>query len=222
MPPRSLVRWWDALHEVESLVSVHWQLSSPLIPISQGRHTATLTNVQAPVEGDNWLTLVQAALPISEAYEWAVRPDCGAVVLFSGTVRDHADGRDDVQSLTYEAYAGQTEQSFADVVDEVRRRWPTTGRVAIWHRSGELSVGESSVVVVVSAPHRAEAFAAGRFAIDAVKASAPIWKKESWAGGTDWGTGATDITTPSGVPSAASAGSAGSAKDESVEGGAPR
>lgn len=157
--------------------------------------------MQAPAEGDNWLVLANAALSIPEAYEWALRPDCGAVVLFSGTVRDHAEGRDDVQSLTYEAYAEQTEHSFAAVADEVRRRWPTTGKVVIWHRSGELTVGESSVVVVVSAPHRAEAFAAARFAIDAVKASAPIWKQETWSGGTAWGTGATDISAPSDVPS---------------------
>ncbi len=148
------------------------------------------------MEGDNWLALTAGALPIANAYEWAVRPDCGAVVLFSGTVRDHAEGRDGVESLTYEAFAEQVEVSFAGVADEVRSRWPTTGRIVIWHRFGELAVGESSVVVVVSSPHRAEAFSAGRFAIDAVKASAPIWKKETWAGGIDWGTGATDISAP--------------------------
>ena len=169
--------------------------------------------MHAPVEGDNWLSLAEGALPVPEAYDWAVRPDCGAVVLFSGTVRDHAQGRHGVESLTYEAYAEHAEQCFAGVADEARRRWPTVGRIVIWHRSGELAVGESSVVVVVSAPHRAEAFAAGRFAIDAVKASAPIWKKETWEGGADWGTGATDISAPSDVPSA---------KDASVEGGVRR
>jgi molybdopterin synthase catalytic subunit len=122
-----------------------------------------------------------------------VRPDCGAVVLFSGTVRDHAEGRDGVEHLTYEAYEEQAVERFAAIAGELRRRWPATGRVALLHRVGRLQVGESSVVTVVSAPHRAEAFEAGRFAIDALKESAPIWKHEVWADGADWGTGAHDV-----------------------------
>ncbi len=131
-------------------------------------------------------------MPISAAYEWAVLPQCGAVVLFSGTVRDHAVDdqgvlRDHVESLTYEAYDEQVVPRFEAIDVEVRQRWPQTGRVVLIHRTGTLALGESSVIVVVSAPHRAEAFEAARFAIDALKLGAPIWKRETWQDGADWG-----------------------------------
>ena len=126
-------------------------------------------------------------------YDWAIRPDCGAVVLFSGTVRDHAEGRDGVEHLVYEAYEGEVVPRFAELAAELRRRWPDTGRVALIHRTGQLAVGESSVLAVVSAPHRAEAFEAARFAIDALKVSVPIWKHETWRDGARWGTGAAPI-----------------------------
>ena len=90
---------------------------------------------------------------------------------------------------------------FAAIADEARRRWPDLGRIALIHRVGRIELGESSVLCVVSAPHRPEAFVAARFAIDAVKASAPIWKHETWSGGSSWGTGATAPVDPSMVPS---------------------
>lgn len=146
-------------------------------------------------------------LPVAAAYEWAVLPSCGAVVLFSGTVRDHADDgeqrRDGVQSLTYEAYDEQVDRSFTAIEAELRHRWPMVGRVALLHRVGTLALGDSAVVAVVSAPHRPEAFAAAQFAIDALKASAPIWKHEVWAEGADWGTGGTLPVAPSVVGGAA-------------------
>jgi molybdopterin synthase catalytic subunit len=156
----------------------------------------TMPLVSVPIESKtdtDWLMLTEAVLDVGSAYDWAVRPNCGAVVLFSGTVRDHAEGRDGVQHLTYEAYEGQVLARFAEIVAEVRTRWPHTGRVVVWHRTGRLCVEESTVITVVSAPHRAEAFEAGRFTIDALKESAPIWKHEVWADGADWGTGAHDL-----------------------------
>jgi molybdopterin synthase catalytic subunit len=148
--------------------------------------------VQPPASGNSWLALTSDPLPIAAAYEWAVLPECGAVVLFSGTVRDHAHDqhgvlRDHVETLTYEAYDEQVVPRFEAIEAELRRRWPETGRVAVMHRVGSLGLGESSVVAVVSAPHRAEAFEAARFAIDELKASAPIWKHEVWQDGADWG-----------------------------------
>lgn len=139
-----------------------------------------------------------------------MQPRCGAVVLFSGTVRDHAADeagvmRSGVQHLTYEAYDEQVVPRFAAIETELRARWPHTGRVVMLHRTGRLEVGESSVVVVVSAPHRPEAFEAARFAIDALKAGAPIWKHEVWADGEGWGTGAQAPVDPSQVPAAGGA-----------------
>jgi molybdopterin synthase catalytic subunit len=154
---------------------------------------------------DHWFALTSDPLSVGEVYDWAVRADCGAVVLFSGTVRDHAEEagerRDGVTHLEYEAYDEQVLANFRAIADEVRVRWPMVGRIALLHRVGRLELGESSVLAVVSAPHRPEAFTAARFAIDALKAGAPIWKKEEWSGGSSWGTGATVVTEPSAVAS---------------------
>ena len=145
-------------------------------------------------------------LSVDAVYDWCVQPQCGAVVLFSGTVRDHAvDGsgsvRNGVEHLEYEAYEEQVVPALRAIDAELRHRWPDTGRVALIHRTGMLGVTESSVLACVSAPHRPEAFEAARFAIDALKASAPIWKRETWSDGTDWGTGATAPVPPAAVPS---------------------
>ena len=149
-------------------------------------------SVPQPPDADTWLALTDEPLPLGATVDWAIRPDCGAVVLFTGTVRDHADGRMDVSLLTYEAYAEQVEPRLAAIADEARRRWEL-GRVALLHRIGELTVGEPSVVVAVSSAHRPEAFEAARFCIDTLKATVPIWKRERWAGGEDWGLCAHDV-----------------------------
>lgn len=161
--------------------------------------------MQPPVSGNSWLGLTDQVLPVGAVYDWCVQPQCGAVVLFSGTVRDHAPDqggqmRADVSHLTYEAYDEQVVPAFAKIEAELRTRWPHTGRVALLHRTGRLELTESSVLACVSAPHRPEAFEAARFAIDALKASAPIWKHEVWADGSDWGTGSHDLVSPSEVP----------------------
>lgn len=158
-----------------------------------------------PADGDTWLGLTDAELPIGAIYAWCLRPDCGAVVLFSGTVRDHATAGDavrtGVQHLEYEAYDEMVVPKLQEIVDEARVRWPDVGRIALVHRVGRLELGESSVVAAVSAPHRPEAFAAARFAIDALKVSVPVWKREVWAGGSDWGTNAADLVEATHVAS---------------------
>jgi molybdopterin synthase catalytic subunit len=146
-----------------------------------------------PPDGDDWLALTRDPLPVEAALSWATRPDCGAVVTFCGTVRDHAEDRENVTSLDYEAYDNQVLPRLVGIAEEARARWPMTGRLALLHRTGHLLLGETSVVVVASAPHRGEAFEAARFAIDTLKATVPIWKKETWAGGSDWATGAAPV-----------------------------
>jgi molybdopterin synthase catalytic subunit len=108
------------------------------------------------------------------------------VVLFTGTVRDHAEGRPGVSALEYEAYEEEVVPRLAGIAAEARRRWRVLGRVAALHRVGTLDVGDTAVLVAVSAPHRAEAFDAARFCIDTLKATVPIWKRETWEGGSDW------------------------------------
>ena len=129
------------------------------------------------------------------ALRWAALPSCGAQVLFSGTVRDHAEGRSGVIQLEYEVYAEAAEARLAAIAAEARQRWPEVGRIALLHRYGALQVGECSVIVVVSAPHREAAFEASRWCIDTLKATVPIWKRETWDGGVGWGTDASDIAS---------------------------
>jgi len=155
--------------------------------------------MEAPAGSDDWFGLTADPLPVGAVHDWAVAPDCGAVVVFSGTVRDHAEGRTDVVALEYEAWEEAVIPSFRAIAEETRRRHPGARRIAILHRTGRLVLGESSVVVAVSSAHRPVAFEAARFAIDALKESTPIWKKEIWRDGQDWGTGAHPIVSPADV-----------------------
>jgi molybdopterin synthase catalytic subunit len=113
------------------------------------------------------------------------RPDCGAVVTFLGTVRDLTDGRVTV-ALDYDAYPGMAEKKMAAIEADTRSRWPVGGMMMV-HRLGHLEVGDVSVAVAISCPHRGQAFDACRYAIDQLKEFVPIWKKENWAdGSTEW------------------------------------
>jgi molybdopterin synthase catalytic subunit len=147
----------------------------------------------------SWLALTEDRLDVGPVHDWAVLPRCGAVVVFSGTVRDHAEHRTGVTELDYEAYESQVETRLTAIEQELRRRWPDVGRVALLHRVGPVRLSEVSVVVAVSAPHRAEAFDAARFGIDTLKATVPIWKQEHWAGGTDWALASTDVADVAGL-----------------------
>src|SRR6201982_3060196 len=109
------------------------------------------------------------------------RGDCGAGVTFLGTVRDLTDGRVTV-ALDYEAYPGMAEKKMAEIEEETRQRWPV-GDICLVHRLGHLDVGDVSVAVAVSCPHRGQAFEACRHAIDRLKELVPIWKKENWHDG---------------------------------------
>jgi molybdopterin synthase catalytic subunit len=145
-------------------------------------------------DAPTWVGLTEDVLPVGQVADWAVLPSCGAVVTFTGTARDHADGRPDVSGLEYEAYESQIEPRFLAIVDEARRQWPDLGRVAILHRTGPVDIGEASVVVAASSPHREAAFEAARWCIDSLKATAPIWKRETWAGGESWGLDARELS----------------------------
>lgn len=133
-------------------------------------------------------------LPVAAAAAWVVLPRCGATVTFTGTARDHAAGRPDVQRLEYEAYEEAAVARLAALAAEARQRWPELGRIALLHRTGVVDLGAAAVVVAVSTPHRGEAFEAARWAIDELKRTVPIWKRESWAGGESWGLEAQHLT----------------------------
>ncbi|MCU1356938.1 MAG: molybdopterin converting factor, large subunit [Acidimicrobiales bacterium] len=144
-------------------------------------------NVLPPPDGRRWLACVDAPLDPQVATEWVIQPSCGAVVTFCGTARDHADGRTGVHLLEYEAYEEQVLPALERVAVATAERHPEVGRIALWHRIGALAVTDVAVVVAVSTPHRDAAFDAARWAIDELKATAPIWKREHHDGGVDWG-----------------------------------
>ena len=109
----------------------------------------------------------------------------GAVVLFLGTVREMTDGRQTI-ALDYEAFPRMAEAKLEELLVEARNKWPIV-KAGIAHRLGRLELGDVSVAVAVSTPHRDQAFEAGRHLIDRLKEVVPIWKKENWAdGSTEW------------------------------------
>ena len=148
---------------------------------------STIGDVHPSASSSEWIALARDPLPVAAALDWVVVPGCGGNVVFTGTVRDHAEGRSAVEWLDYEAYEEQAVSKMEGVAATARDKWPGLGRIALLHRTGRLDVSDVAVVVAVSAPHRDEAFEAARFCIDTLKAEVPIWKKERWADGEDWG-----------------------------------
>lgn len=116
------------------------------------------------------------------------RPGTGAVATFLGLVRDHHQGRR-VTHLEYEAYVPLAERALARIIEEARAEWPEA-RLAIHHRIGRLAIGEASVAIAAASPHRADAFAACRYAIERIKQIVPVWKHEYFEGGEAWVEGA--------------------------------
>jgi molybdopterin synthase catalytic subunit len=112
-------------------------------------------------------------------------PGAGGIVIFSGVVRNETGGRP-VKYLEYEAHAPMAEAKLREIGAAIRGRWPGVKRVAMLHRIGRLEIGESSVLIAVSAAHRGDAFEACRYAIDTLKRIVPVWKKEYFEDGEVW------------------------------------
>ena len=140
----------------------------------------TPTNQSHP--GDNFV-ITFAPLSLEEVYALADDGANGAIVVMSGMVRNQTDGKP-VVALEYQAYQPMALQVFCQIAAEIRQTWQDINRVVIHHRVGRLGIGEISVLVAVGSPHRSEAFAACKYAIDTLKHNAPIWKKERWADGS--------------------------------------
>lgn len=116
--------------------------------------------------------------------ERVMRPSDGAYVLFEGVVRNHHHGKA-VESIFYDAYRPMAEKEFEKIVREIEQQYPEVA-LAVVHRLGRLIVGDSSIAIVASSPHRAEAFEACRLMIDRIKETVPIWKKERGPSGEEW------------------------------------
>jgi molybdopterin synthase catalytic subunit len=125
--------------------------------------------------------LISETLSIDDATSFVADPGAGGTCVFVGTVRDHSEDGD-VSGLTYEAWDELAVARLGEIAEEMFRKWPVR-KVALLHRTGELAIGEASVVIACSAPHRADAFEACRHGIERLKQDVPIWKKEALVSG---------------------------------------
>ena len=162
-------------------VSVNLEMVSHDTALTDGDEVAFLPPVSG---GVGWCTLSDRPLDVGEVAARVSGRGMGGIVTFIGAVRDHARGRS-IRHLEYESYPEMAEREMERIAADAAQRWEGV-RVAIAHRTGHLEIGDLAVVVVAAAPHRAEAFAACRFAIDTLKETVPIWKKEVAADGEYW------------------------------------
>lgn len=166
-------------------VSVNRELAPDETRLADGDEVAFLPPVSGGAgAGPGRCTISDRPLDPEAVAARVAGPDAGGVVSFVGAVRDRARGRA-IEHLEYEAYAEMAVPEMERICAEAARRWPGT-RVAIAHRVGHLAIGDLAVVVVAASAHRAEAFDACRFAIDALKERVPIWKKEVATDGAYW------------------------------------
>ncbi|WP_456411652.1 molybdopterin converting factor subunit 1 [Oceanithermus sp.] len=167
------------------MAAVNEELVPPDAPLRDGDEVAFLPPVSGGEEAVRTGLTEEALEPLlGELVSWATAPAYGAIVTFIGTTRTPNKGRE-VRHLTYEAYPEMAEKVLERIAREMHERW-TLGRVALVHRLGRVGPAEASIVIVVSAPHRPEAFEAARYAIERVKLILPVWKKEHLEDGEVW------------------------------------
>jgi len=161
------------------LYAVNREYAPPEQELEHGDEVALIP----PVSGGAF-RLSDAPLSLDAVVEEVRSDEAGAIATFIGTTRVHSRGRR-VTHLEYEAYQGMAEDVMAQIAEELKRRYDLCD-VAIHHRLGPVGIGEPSVVIAISAPHRQDALAACKDAIDALKETVPLWKKEVYEGGEEW------------------------------------
>lgn len=163
------------------IVSLNAERAPRETPLEDGDEIALLP----PMSGGSGRPWLQAQPLSMDALLAEVRgPDCGGEVTFTGLVRDFSRG-ERIAHLEYEAYEPMARREMEAIVAQARERWPEV-RLAMSHRVGHLNIGDAAVMIAAAAPHRVEAFEACRFAIDTLKQTVPIWKKEFAEGGAYW------------------------------------
>jgi molybdopterin synthase catalytic subunit len=169
-------------------IAVNLDVAAPERPLAPGDEVALLPPVGGGAADDDdddegtLIALTEEPIDVARILAFVGDPSCGGVALFLGTARDVHDGRA-VARLEYEAYPAMATKVLGELARATRARVPDVRKLALVHRLGLVPIGEASVAVAASAPHRAEAFDACRFAIDELKAKAPIWKKERFREG---------------------------------------
>ena len=162
-------------------VSVNFEIRSLDAEVHDGDEIAFLPPVSG---GAGTCSLSDGPIDVGKVVARVSGPGMGGIVTFIGAVRNRARGRD-IRHLEYESYPEMAEREMQRIADAAAERWPGT-RVAIAHRAGHLEIGDLAVVIAAAAPHRAEAFEACRYAIDTLKETVPIWKKEVATDGEYW------------------------------------
>jgi molybdopterin synthase catalytic subunit len=174
---------WPALGLGEQpaglLYAVNRAYAAPETALADGDEVALIP----PVSGGGF-RLSAEPLSLDAVVREVGRDEAGAIATFTGTVRNRSRDRD-VRYLEYEAYEGMAEETMSALAEELRRRYELTA-IAIHHRVGRVEIGQPSVVIAVSAPHRQDALAACKEAIDTLKQTVPLWKKEVYEGGEEW------------------------------------
>ena len=168
-------------HYVERVrYSVNWEYVTPDAALSAGDEVAMIPPVAGGSDRSRaWVT--EDVVSEDDVRPLVETDASGAVVIFLGVVRNHAEGKA-VEALTYEAYPPMADKKMLEIAEEAHAKW-SLHRVAVAHRIGHLGIGDASIAIGVSSSHRREACAACEFVMDRIKEDVPIWKKEHWAGG---------------------------------------
>ncbi|MGI5838029.1 MAG: molybdopterin converting factor subunit 1 [Chloroflexota bacterium] len=164
--------------------AVNGEYTDPRATLEDGDEVAFIPPVSGGSTGNPLFEITGDKIDVNRVVEAVRRDEDGAVATFVGVVRNNNRGKQ-VLYLEYEAYPEMALGKMREISQEISSRWELD-HVAIVHRVGRIEVGETSVVIAVSAPHRAEAFEACRFAIDRLKETVPVWKKEVYADGEEW------------------------------------